>query len=289
MALKARRISLRTMDPSSEAPFESAVETSSGASHLLSATLHCDNCGRDTPHRILRIVARKGAAPGELRGIARCRECRWTHPFEVTGPSTVEVAQIVSEGPRSVRTRITLPRFRRVQVGSGVPDAPEPLLVHRIETHDGGSPSEAPAYEIATLWVTRNVGAVVPVSLVEGARTRTFRTTWPPETLLEVGARLKVERSEVLIVGLRAVGRTWRRPGDRFRALEVSRVYARRTEMPPAGRRDWRSGRAIPSSRASSTSRSERSRSGPGVSRTRTVPRRRTASGGAAVHRLSPS
>ena len=277
------------MDPSPPAPRASPAEPAAGASHLLSATLHCDTCGRETPHRILRIVARKAERPGELRGIARCRECRWTHPFEVTGPETVEVAQIVSEGPRSVRTRIVLPRFRRIQVGSGVPDAPESRIVHRIETRDGGSPSEAPAYEIATLWVTRNVGAVVPVSLVEGARTRTFRTTWPPEADLEVGRRVTVEGASVVIVGLRAVGHTWRRPGDRFRALEVQRIYARRTEIPPAGRRDWSRGRAIPSSRTSSTSRSARSRSSPGVSTTRTVPRRRTAAAGAAVHRLSPS
>ena len=176
-----------------------------------------------------------------------------------------------------------------MQVGTGVPGSPDALRIHRIETRSGTSPSEARAEEVATLWVTRDVGAVVPISIVVGARTRTLKNTWPPETILEVGARLDLEGSEVRIVGLRALGRTWRRFGDRFRAFEVARVYARLTEIPPAGRRDWSRGRAMPSSRTSSASRSERSRSGPGVRTTRTVPRRRTASGGAAVHRLSPS
>ncbi len=256
---------------------------------IWAARLFCENCEKDTPHRILRLVPRKGSRPGELRGVARCRECRWTHPFETVRPATVEVTEIVSEGPRSTRRRVTLRRGARVLVGSGVPGSDEPMLVHRIETRGGTSRPEALAEEISTLWVTPNVGAVVPVSVVEGARTRAVRSTWPPETVLEVGALLNVGTTEVRIVGLRALGRTWRHPGDRFRALEVTRVYGRRTDMPPAGRRDWSADRPIARSRASSTSRSERSRSGPGVRRTRTVPLRRSASGGAAVQRVSPS
>jgi len=256
---------------------------------LLSATLRCDNCGKETPHRILRLDPRKLSRSGELRGVARCRECRWTHPFETVRPATVEVTEIVSDGPHSARRRVTLRRGARVLVGSGVPGSDEPMLVHRIETRSGTSRPEATAEEISTLWVTPNVGAVVPVSIVEGARTRAVRSTWPPETLLEVGALLNVGTTEVRIVGLRALGRTWRQPGDRFPAREVTRLYGRRTDIPPAGSRDWRSDRPIPRSRASSTSRSERSRSTPGMRSTRTVPRRRSASGGAAVHRLSPS
>jgi uncharacterized Zn finger protein len=277
------------MAPADSVPGTPKEAPSPEPGRLLSATLPCETCGRDTPHRILRLVSRPGAASGDLRGIARCRECRWTHPFEVVGPSSVEVTAVVSEGPRSEPRRASLPRGRRVQVGTGVPGSSDGLRIHRIETRSGRSVPEALAEEVSTLWVTRNVGAVVPVSIVEGARTRTVKNPWPPETLLEVGARIRLDRTDLFIVGLRAHGRTWRRPGDRFPAREVGRVYARRTEIPPAGRRDWSSGRGMPSSRTSSISRSDRSRSGPGVSRTRTVPRRRTASLGAAVHRRSPS
>ncbi len=256
---------------------------------LRAASIWCEVCGVVTAHRILRGEGRGQVSASLWKGTARCQRCRWTHPFEVPRPSTVEVAEIVSEGARSVRRRTNLPRGRRLQVGSGVPESTEALRIRRIETRSGTSSSEALSEDVVTLWVTRDVGAVVPVSIVEGARTRTFTRAWPPDTPLEVGMRLKVDRSQVEIVGLRAVGRTWRRPGDRFPAREVGLIYARRRAMPPAGRSDWRSGRGIPSSRASSTSRSDRSRSGPGVRTTRTSPRRRTASGGAAVQRRSPS
>jgi uncharacterized Zn finger protein len=263
--------------------------TAGATPRLLAATLFCENCGEATPHRILRLDPRSRLQARRVSGVARCRVCQFTHPFESNPEDRVEVGLVVSTGPRSERALISLPRFRKLQVATGVPDSDRPLTIHRIEDRKGRSLRHALAEDVATLWATHDEGAVVPVSVVEGSRTHTVRKVWPPESLLEVGGRLEVDRSEIRIYALRALGRTWRRPGDRFRALEVSRVYGRRTDSPPAGRRDWRRGRGIPSSRTNSTSRSERSRSGPGMSTTRTVPRRRRASGGAAVQRLSPS
>ena len=221
--------------------------------------------------------------------MARCRACQFTHPFETVPEDRAEVALIVSTGPVSERAPVSLPRFRKLQVGTGLPDSDRPFTIRRIEDRQGRSRTSALAQEVLTVWATVDEGAVVPVSIVTGAKTRTVRQVWPPETPLEVGELLTVDRSEIRIYALRALGRTWRRPGDRFRALEVSRVYGRRTDMPPAGRSDWRSERSMPRSRTSSTSRAERSRSGPGVRSARMVPRRRTASGGAATQRFSPS
>lgn len=260
-----------------------------GSPRLLSATLLCEQCGRETPHRILRLDPKSRIASLRVRGVARCRVCQFTHPFESNPGERVDVRLVVSAGPRSQPSRLSLPRFRRLQVGTGVPESPHPLTVQRLEDRTGRSVSTALAEDVATVWATPNEGAVVPVSIVDGARTRTVLQTWSPETLLQVGERLDVDRSEIRIYALRALGRTWRQPGDRFPAREIARVYGRRTDIPPAGRSDWSRGRSIPSSRTSSASRSERSRSGPGVRTTSTVPRRRRASGGAAVQRFSPS
>jgi uncharacterized Zn finger protein len=256
---------------------------------LLAAALHCDNCDATTPHRILRLDRRSRATAGRIGGVARCRTCQFTHPFETVLDDRVELSLIVSVGPISERERLVLPRRRRLQVGSGVPESPSPLTIHRLEDRSGRSIPEGLAGDVATVWATRDEGAVVLVSVVDGAETRAVRLTIPPDTMLVVGDRMTAGRFEVRIFALRARGRTWRQPGDRFEAREVGRVYGRRTARPPAGRSDWRRVREMPSSRASSTSRSERSRSGPGVRRTRTVPRARNASGGAAVQRRSPS
>jgi len=162
------------------------------------------------------------------------------------------------------------------------------VRIVRIDDRAGRQVPAAVAEEIATVWVQRDRGAVVPVSIVEGRRTWSIRLTFPPETRLAVGAELRVEESAVQIVALRARGTNWRRPGDEFPAREVQRLYARRTVRPPAGSSPWSRGRGSPSSRESSTSRAGRSGSGPGVSTTRTRPRSPKADVGATIQSVSP-
>jgi uncharacterized Zn finger protein len=276
------------MVPESSPP-EPAPSPRDAPVRLRAAVLFCEQCGVDRPHAILRIDRTARAGSARLAGVARCRECRFTHRFDVALPQEVEVAEIVSEGRSSTRRLVRLPRGIRVQVGSDVPSSDRPLRVHRIETSDGRSTSTARTDEVATLWVTADTGAVVAVSIVEHGRTWSTRLTFSPEREIGVGDELRVEEVPVRIHSIRARGRTWRLVGDRFPAREVERIYGRRTVIPPAGRRAWSTSRGIPSSRTISTSRSDRSRSSPGVRRSRTTPRRRTESGGAAVQRVSPS
>lgn len=256
---------------------------------LGAAVLHCENCQTDTSHRILKLDHGTMAGSPRVRGTARCRICQWIHPFEQVELPPVRVAQIISEGGTSRKTQVALPRFRRITVGSLVPHATEKLRIHRIDTRSGERKTSAVSEEIATLWVTRYVGAVVPVSVIEGARTTPYRLEASPERSFEVGQRIVVDGASVVIVALRARGATWRRPRDAFVAREVQRIYGRRIESPPAGKRAWRTGRGTPSSFDSSISRSPRSRSSPGVRSARTSPSAPTAEGGATVQRSSPS
>lgn len=275
------------MSPESAAPNDSAEST--GYSRLHSATLACENCGRTTPHRILRLDRASASAGTHLQGVARCRVCGWTHAFDVRRERHVRLTEIVSEGPTSTRRGIEVPHGRRLQVGSDVPGSEERARIVRIDLRSGESAPAAVAHEIATVWTVPDRGAVVPVSIVEGRRTRPARLVLPPETRIEVGATMRVEATAVEVVAIRARRTNWRRPGDAFPAREVQRVYARRTEIPPAGRSDWSRGRGSPRSRASATSSRDRSASGPGVRYARTRPRSVKADGGATVHSGSPS
>lgn len=255
---------------------------------LGSATLYCERCGTVTEHRIFHVRGGRVAPTGGFAGVARCRECRWTHPFEAVPESRSALEVIVSEGGRSTRRSFSLQAPRPIEVGAALPEYPERVVVRRIDTIAGRSVPRASAQEVATVWATRDVGAVVKVSQIVGARTVPGRLVVPPETVFEVGTEFRLDGERLQVVGLRARGRTWRRPGDRFRAQEVQRVYGRRTVSPPAGSRDWRRGRGSPSSRTSSASRVSRSRSSPGVRRNRSSPRARTDRSGATVHRSSP-
>jgi uncharacterized Zn finger protein len=258
------------------------------STRLLAATLFCDNCGRSTPHRILRLDRTTRTGSGRIRGVARCRDCRFTHPFESVPEERGEVALIVSAGPRSEHTRVSLPRWRKLQVGTGLPESALPLTIRRLEAKSGRAVTSGLVGDVTTVWATRDEGAIVLVSVVEGRRTESIRLPLPHGTRLRVGAELHLEEMTVEIVGLRARGHTWRRIDDEFPADEVDRVYSRRISSPPAGNSPWRRVRVSPSSRASSTSTRSRSRSTPGTRTTRTLPRTRIAVGGAAVQSESP-
>ncbi len=270
-------------------PVEPPAPARPAGAHVGSGTLFCESCGAETPHRILKLVAGREGATAPTRGIARCQRCRWTHPFEMVADRRVSVDVIVSAGARSERQRLEFPWGSSAQVGADLASSSGPLWVRKIESRNGTTPSHAPLTDVAVLWVVRGAGMEVPVSIVEGSRTVPSRLATSRDEPLGVGDERTTKDGRIVIVAIRARGHTWREPGDQFPAEEVTRLYARRTTSPPAGRSDWTSGRGMPRSRASSTSRSGRSRSGPGLRMKRAVPRRRTASGGAAVQSVSPS
>lgn len=240
---------------------------------IRSAVLPCEVCGEETPHRLLK-VAGGGRGGASVAGLARCSRCHLTHPFEDRAPAAShELWMVLSEGRSSRRERRSLPPTRHVEVDELLEGEDPPLRVRRLEGPGGQDLREALARDVATLWAVVDRGPRLDVSLIEGQRTRA--TSWvPPEgATVRVGDRLELPEASTFIIGFRGRGRTWRRTGDVLPASEVTRIYARRTVMPPAGRSAWRTDRFRPRSRTSDRSTSSRVRSSPGVRSTRTVPR----------------
>jgi uncharacterized Zn finger protein len=247
---------------SEETPGDGVDRRATGGVHA--ATIFCEVCGEETPHRIVHLDP---AQRRVISGLARCRTCRTTHPFRAPAPVLHELFEIVSDGPASCRVLRKVPALEQVTIGERFPGRDPPAIVHKIDRLDGRVARSAPAGEIRTVWVTPDVGAVVKVSMVDGRRTTATRLTLPPDTLLVVGGPVTVEGRTWHISALRARGKTWRHPDDTFAAQYVERLYARRYAIPPEGSNDWSRSRERPVARTSSTSRSARSRSGPGVSR----------------------
>jgi uncharacterized Zn finger protein len=257
------------------------------AATLGSASLYCDSCAKETPHRMLRLD-RTGRASRGLSGIARCRVCRWTHPFVSAAEASAELEAIVAAGPASHRATVRLPPSEPLEVDGPLPGRRPIARVRKIELRAGGQASSALAREVRTVWAVEEASQLLRVAVLSGARSRTERVPRSAGLRLTVGSTLALPGGPVTIVALRAHGHTWRRPGDAFPAEAVQVAYGRRTVSPPAGRRPWSRVRGTSSSRESSTSRSDRSRSSPGARRNRTVPRDRTASGGATERNSSP-
>ncbi len=266
----------------------SAVSPDWGGLHA--AELRCETCGESTPHRVLRITARRhGADVDRVEGLARCNRCRWTHPFRIEVYHDLQLPVVLSDQQRSQRMVLSVPHGRRLQVGSGIPGVEPPLRILRIDRKDGTRRGEALSQDVATLWATPDRERPVPVSLTLGSKTAASRVALNPDAEVAVGDPITVAGASLRVFALRARGQTWTHVGDRIPARELQRIYTRRAEMPPAGRRRWSTSRERPSSRESSTSRSPRSRSSPGTRIQRRRPRARRALGGAAVQSDSRS
>ena len=266
----------------SAGPYGSALDHPSGPGvHV--AEILCDACGRITIHRIVRWDPRRRSSSQQLEGLAKCRECGWTHPFAVRRPTEATIELIVSRGAVSERSSVRVPASQVLRVGEPFPGGDPPLEMRKLEAFDGTPLAHARASAVRTAWAVPASEHRLRVSILEGARTRPVTATVDPQLVVTVGEVLTLGEGPIRVVALRAQGRTWKLSGDRFPARDVQRVYGRRTEMPPAGRSDWRREREMPRSRASSTSRTARSRSSPGVSRARISPHRRTAASGAMV------
>jgi uncharacterized Zn finger protein len=232
------------------------------AAGVHAATLYCEVCGEETPHRIVHLDRATGRA---VSGVARCRTCRTTHPFSQAAAERASVFVIRSEGRSSVRSLEQIAANARLEVGERLPGVEPALLIHKLDRDDGRSVRSADARRVRTAWVTADDVAVLKVSMVVGRRTASSQLVVPPEAVLHVGDPVTIEGREWYVVALRANGRTWRHPEDAFPARSVQRVYTRRYASPPEGSSGWSRSREMPMSRASSTSRSARSRSGPGV------------------------
>ncbi len=250
------------------------------------AEVYCDACGQETEHRVLRLDQPGAGADAAVQGLARCRACGLTHRFRSEPEREVEVAEVLSEGRVSVAGSVRLPAHQRLQIGSDVPGHRH--RIRRLETRAGRDVGEARADEVATIWATRQHGARVAVSLVQGRRTRSLVLEMPEGAVLEVGGPLSVEGRAYRIRALRAAGQTLHHEGASFPAHLVQRVYAGRATSPPAGSSAWSRDREMPSAPASSTSSTGRSRSSPGDSRYRTRPRARSAAGGDAHQSVRP-
>ena len=238
------------------------------------ATIWCETCRADTPHRILRLATGARRASAVRQGVARCQVCRTTHPFTYRPPRSVRIAVVRSIGPRSEPSTLELAAGTELEAHELAPGAVPPGRIRKIELADGRVVARATAEHTARLWLTDETGPRVPVSLIHGASTVSRMLEFEEDDRLAIGGSLQIDGDRWSVVGLRARGRTFSRPGDEFPAREVARVYARRTVRPPAGRSDWSRFRDTPSSRASSDSAAPRSRSSPGVSRKRSSPRR---------------
>ena len=269
-----------------ETPSDPSVAIPSIPLHSLETM--CPFCSSLTPHRVLHLrphapLGRPGASSGgPILGVARCLTCRTTHPFTAEIPREVQIPVILSEGATSALHRVHLPREHPIRVGDSIRVASREVRIQRVEWQAGTPRTADRAHQVRTLWTVPDDYVILRMALAEGARTLPLRARVRADFRLVPGDLMNVEGRAYRVQGYRVGARTYDRPGPGHTAQEISRVYLRSAERPPAGSSDWRSVRPTPRSRDRLFSTSSRSRSSPGRrSHFREAPERENEEGGA--------
>ncbi len=208
--------------------------------------LPCPTCGETLRHRVLHV--KEGAARSEARGnsrsplegIARCAICHTSHPFVLQPKTLCPVSVIVSEGPESVRTDVDLPEDRLLELDGTLRVNGRPVRISRIEGPMARNLPRARPSQVVALWTVPTDELHLPLSVVEGSRTRPLHIMARGDQEIRVGdvLHLEAEGESVEITGVRGRGRTFQDLGDALPAREVQRIYARSARRPPGGRRD---------------------------------------------------
>lgn len=197
----------------------------------------CPACSPDfeTVHEVL--------SPGGQPTV-RCRECGHVHTTTPTTETTKQpLRTIVSQDGDSVTATVDVPADALLEVGDRfvVDDEAAVYSVELtdIEDPDGRRHERLEAADIETLW-TRDIGNVsvnVTIHPASGSQedSRSATHAMPGDEGISVGDELTIDGEPVRITGLmlreNAVGPDRQRrldePGDRARAMDLDRIYAR--------------------------------------------------------------
>jgi len=147
-------------------------DTPASGGALGTARLYCESCSEETVHCILRVDrGAVGPWPKAVRGIARCRTCRWTHPFESSRAETVALEVVVSKGAANERRLVRGGPYETLRVDERVPGLDPSGTVRRIDLKDGTRASTREPRERFPTWYERPARAPFPVD-DSGGRTR---------------------------------------------------------------------------------------------------------------------
>ncbi|MGA1820967.1 MAG: HVO_0476 family zinc finger protein [Thermoplasmatota archaeon] len=186
---------------------------------------HCETCGSETPHRVLR--GRIGVTSDEgFDGTAQCTECDTVHHVLIPVVKSVRVKMVVSDRDLSKKDEIELSTREEISVGDEFYHGDHNLKVTAIESA-GKNVSRGLAGDVSMLYAKVFDVVHVKVAIVKGANTSSEQIEAAPDEEFAVGDILDFGRTKVIIEKIKLEGRTLYRQGMSAQAREIKRVYTK--------------------------------------------------------------
>ncbi len=189
---------------------------------------HCDPCGEETPHRILKGSLGPLDEKG-FDGTVQCIVCKNTHHANIPVERPVKVKAVISQGSRSRTDNVEFGPFEVMKVGDEFYWKEHNLKITSIEK-EGSRVDCSKADEADVIWAVEYDTVDVKVSIVKGANTASERATANPEEEFSVGSILEFGNQKVMIGKIKTGEGMVYREGRPIEARDIKRIYCRKVK-----------------------------------------------------------
>ena len=185
--------------------------------------LHCDACGADAPHRVLRGKV-GGKADLVFEGVVKCSSCGAVRSVVSREPRPVERPVIVSWLGASERTTMEFSADEAIEIGEELELGDSRIEVTAIESK-GARVGSARARDAETIWAKRVDKVRVKFSVNKRNRTIAVDLVAAPDEEFAVGDIVDLGKNRAVIHHIRTAHRTLREGSERADA--IVRMYGR--------------------------------------------------------------
>lgn len=192
-------------------------------------TVACPECGEETLHTVLRGTMGTRGESITLDATVQCTTCARVHHALVRQAKDVDVPVVVSTGPHSRRTRISLPGDEEISVGEALLVDGLNCKVTGIEDKTARRVDDAALKDVLTLWVKEFEEIPVGFAINLGHKTITKTLPCTPEQEFSVGEERVFGRLRVTIHAIKTEERLLKRGSAE--AGEIVRIFAQPTQL----------------------------------------------------------
>jgi uncharacterized Zn finger protein len=182
-------------------------------------------CARTTLHEVLKGEAQERADAFVTTGLMRCKECGTTGERRVQQEKPVVLQVVMSEGPDSRRSTVSVDPDEHLAVGDEMYVGKDRIVVTALESNEGKPLDEARAREKPLVWSKVFNRIRVKVSINRGHSTAAETIEAAPDEEFQIGEILTIRRTKAVIHSIKTVAGPARKGGATAR--HITRIYAR--------------------------------------------------------------
>jgi uncharacterized Zn finger protein len=185
----------------------------------------CEICGKTTAHEVVKAKQSERHDAIVVEGVLRCKDCGTIQERRVRQEKPVVLQVVLSEGPDSRRSTMTVDPEEHLAVGDELYVGQDRIIVTGLESTDGKHLDEAIGRERPLVWSKVFNRVNVKVSINRGHSTAAETVDAAPDEEFHIGEIITIRRSKAVIHSIKTAAGTLKDGAAQARAIQ--RIYAR--------------------------------------------------------------